>query len=201
MSDRCPSVYATDGKVGDIHSVVMNKNTHAITHFIVKHGAGRQADYWVLTSEQVDYVDADGSIHLNIGKEAVKDAPKYSRKIVHGEFDPDTDDQLVWRDIYGVMTTNAADYSSSKVYQRGVDVDSLLVGFGTKVYTNLGEQEGKLMCITLGTEITQPGHLVIQLKGLRGKVVVAEASHVTSWQSDAVVLDMDAEALKALPKK
>ena len=201
MSDRCPTVHATDGKIGELHSVVLTKDTHIVSRFIIKRGAGRQADYWLLTPDQVDHVDADGSVHLNIDKAAVKAAPKYSRQVVHGEFDADTDDKLVWGDIYGVMTTGTAEYTGDKVYQSGVDVDAMLVGYGTRVYTNLGEQEGKIECITLSTDATKPGYLVIKLKGMRGKIVVAEASHVTDWRPDAVVLDMDTEALKALPKK
>ena len=200
MFKSCPSVHATDDRVGEMHSVVLDPETYEVKQFIVRSGRAHWSEYRLITPSQVDHIDADGTVYLTMNKDAYEAAPQFTREVVGGEFDAGTDDDLlVWGDIYGVLTEGTSEYSSAKTIEGGLDANALLVGKGARVYTELGEHEGSLECVVLSSDARKPGYLIIRLKGIRRKHVVAEASHVKDWQPGAVVLDMDAEALKALP--
>ena len=202
MFKSCPSVHTTDDSVGEMHSVVLDRETHEVEQFIVKSGRARWSEYRLITPAQVDHIDADGTVYLTMNKDAYEAAPQFTREVVGGEFEADTDDDLlVWGDIYGVLTEGTSEYSSAKTIEGGLDVEALLVGKGARVYTELGEHEGTLECVVLSSDARKPRYLIIRLKGIRRKHVVAEADRVKDWQPGAVVLDMDAEAMKDLPSE
>ena len=202
MFKSCPSVHATDDQVGEVHSVVLDPKTHEVEQFIVKYGRASWSEYRLITPQQVDHVDADGTVTLTINKETFEAAPKFTREVVDSEIEADTDDDLlVWGDVYGVLTEGTTEYSNPLTIEGGLDVDALLVGKGAKVYTELGEHEGKIECLVLSSDARGLRYLVIRLKGIRRKHVVVEAARVKDWQPGAVVLDMDAEALKSQPSK
>jgi len=191
-------VYATDGLVGALQYVVLHPDTQEVSDLVVK--GELFASPRVISARYIDHVDDDGSIHLTVDKAFVKRA----RKFVRAEFIEPEDQgasygQLYWQDIYGVMAEEVPKPAVHVRIVAGVDDDEVLVGKGSRVFTKLGERVGTVDHIVVDDDGRKLLYLVVRLPGIRRRRVVVAASQVKEWQPDAVVLDMDKDALYALP--
>jgi sporulation protein YlmC with PRC-barrel domain len=195
-------VFATDGKVGVLQYVVLNPETQEISDLIVK--CDLVGDARVLSARHIDFVDEDGAVHLSVDKTFVRRSRTFDRaEFVESSEEPvaaaHSDGRLYWQDIYGVTVTELPKSATHVHIVTGVDDDDVLVGKGSRVFTALGEHVGTVDHVVIDPDARKLLYLVVRLPGIRRRRVVVAASQVKEWQPDVVVLDLDKDALYALP--
>ncbi len=195
------TVYATDGPVGALQYVVLNPETQEISDLVVK--CSLMGDARVLSTRHIDHVADDGSIHLAVDRDFVRRGRPFRQEEFIEPEQPvaaaHPDGRLYWQDIYGVMATELPRPVTSVHIVSGVDDDEVLVGKGSRVFTELGERVGTVDHVVIDPDARKLLYLVVRLPGIRRRRVVVAASQVKEWQPDAVVLALDREALYALP--
>ncbi len=193
------SVYAVDGPVGKLQYVVLNPHTREVSDLVVK--CDPFTGSRVVSARYIDHVDDDGSIHLTVDKDFVR----RTRKFDHKEFVTVTDDggvgseQLFWQDLYGLAAPEAPKPVSKVHIDRGLNEEDVLVGKGSRVYTALGERVGVVDHVVIDHDAHELLYLVVRLPGIRRRRVIVAASQVKEWEHDAVVLNLDRDALASLP--
>ena len=194
-------VYATDGRIGALQYVVLHPETREVSDLVVK--CDLLGDARVVSARHIDHVDEDGAIHLSVDKASVRRSRKFERE----EFvEPEDavaaahpDGRLYWQDVYGVMVTELPQAAPHVHIVTGVDDDEVLVGKGSRVFTVLGERVGTVDHVGIDKDARKLLYLVVRLPGIRRRRVVVAATQIKELQSDAVVLNLDKEALYALP--
>jgi len=194
-------VFATDGKVGVLQYVVLEPHSQEVSDLVVK--CDLFTGSRVISARHIDHVDEDGAIHLSVDKAFVRRTRKFDREEFTEPGDVVTaahsDGRLYWQDIYGVMATELPKPATHVHIVTGIDDGDVLVGKGSRVFTALGEHVGTVDHVVIDPDARKLLYLVVRLPGIRRRRVVVAASQVKEWQSDAVVLDMDKDALYALP--
>jgi len=193
-------VFATDGRIGVLQYVVLNPHSNEVSDLVVKcdHFAGSR----VISTRYVDHVDDDGTIHLNVDKAFVRTLREFDQKEfvtieAPGESPYSPEEILVWSDGYGI-TVKELPYPLKRV-RIGVDDNQILIGRGVRVYSALGERVGTVDHVVVDPESRKLLYLVVRLPGIRRRRVVVAATQVREWSPTGIVLDLDKEALYALP--
>ncbi len=195
-------VFATDGRAGVLQYVVMNPHTREVSDIIVK--CDLFTGSRVVSARYIDRIDEDGGIYLNVDKAFIKSL----REFDHKEFETpdwagatgyDLDELLIWNDSYGVTVKELPRPLKRVHIDQGVDEDRVLVGRGSRVFTALGERVGVVDHVVVDPDTRKLLYLVVRLPGIRRRRVVVTAPQVKDWGHDAVVLDLDKDALYALP--
>jgi len=194
-------VYATDGPVGALQYVVLNPHTREVSDLVVK--CNRPTGSRVISARYIDHVDDDGAVHLTVDKAFVR----RTRKFDHKEFVTIKEDatgalgdgHLFWQDFYGLAAPEAPKPVTRVHIDRGLNEDDILVGKGSRVYTALGERVGVVDHVVIDKDARELLYLVVRLPGIRRRRVIVAASQVKEWEHDAVVLNLDKDALVALP--
>jgi sporulation protein YlmC with PRC-barrel domain len=195
-------VFATDGRVGSLAYVVLDPHTREVSDLIVR--CDGSAGERVVSVRYVDHVDADGAVHLGVEKAFVRglrafdhqdfETPAWASETSYGP-----EELLIWNDSYGIVVKEMPQPMKRVHIDRGVDADRVLVGHGSRVYTALGERVGVVDHVVVDADARHLLYLVVRLPGIRRRRVVVAATQVKAWQHDAVVLNLDREALYALP--
>lgn len=73
---RGTPVICSQGRLGTVNHILVNRETDAITHLIIR-GTGLASEYHIMTVDQIAKVDDDG-IHSTLTEETFKDLPKYN---------------------------------------------------------------------------------------------------------------------------
>ncbi len=195
-------VFATDGRVGTLQYVVLNPHTQEISDLVVK--CHRFTGSRVISARYIERVDDDGAIHLSVDRDFVHRA----RTFDHKEFVAPVEDpvsaqlersSLYWQDPYGVTSGELPQPITRIHIDRGLNEGDLFIGKGSRVYTALGEGVGTVDHVVVDEYARKLLYLVVRLPGIRRRRVIVAASQVKEWQHDAVVLDLDRDALFALP--
>ncbi len=196
MFESSQKVYAQDEHIGELYAVVLNPADYTVNQVIVKFK--RDDEYRIAPVESIQSVDEKG-IHLAANKAAVEDMPAYQPILLEKDMNSSINDQLTLPGDFGVLTNARPGITESQSIDEGVVQGAVLVGKGAKVFTNLGEEEGKIHEIALDETGRKLAYLVIHRHGVRHRTIVATPDQVQDWQPDAVVLAMDKEAMKHLP--
>ncbi len=194
------NVYATDGRVGTVRYLVLNPLTREVSDLIVQ-GNGAIGSR-VVSTRYVDHVDKQGDIHLKVDKAFVQKL----RVFDHQEFETPSwkeaglsEALLIWNDSYGIVVKEMPQPMKRVHIDRGVDEEHVLIGRGSRVYTALGERVGTVDHVVVDPDTKVLLYLVVRLPGLRRRRVVVAGSQVKEWQHDGVILNLDRDALYALP--
>ncbi len=193
-------VFAKDGRVGALQYVVLNPHDGEVSDLIVK--CDLLTGSRVISTRYVDHVDDDGSIHLNIDKAFVQNLRKFDHKEFTTPELPGTppyspEEMLVWNDGYGIAVKNFP--RPFKRIRVGVEDGMILVGRGAPVFSSLGERVGVVDHLAVDPENRKLLYLVVRLPGIRRRRVVVAASQVKEWSDTGVVLNLEKDALYALP--
>lgn len=198
MFDASQKVYAQDHRIGELYAVALSPDDDTVTHVIVQFKRGDA--YRILPVDFVQNVDEKG-IHLAADEAALKDMPAYQPILLEKDMDSSIDDQLALPGDFGVLTNARPGVGESQSIDEGVAPGTVLVGQGAKVFTNLGEEEGKVHAIALDETGRKLAYLAIHRHGVRHRNIVATPDQVQDWQPNAIVLNMDKEAMKHLPSR
>ena len=193
-------VFAKDGRIGVLQYVVLNPHDREVSDLVVK--CDLFTGSRVISARYVDHVDDDGSIHLSIDKAFARTLRKFNRQEFTTPELPGTppyspEEMLIWSDGYGI-TVKELPYPFKRV-QVGVDENSILIGRGARVFSSLGERVGTVDHVVVDPESRKLLYLVVRLPGIRRRRVVVAASHVREWSNAGVVLNLEKDALYALP--
>lgn len=195
------SVYAADGRVGALQYVILEPHSQEVSDLVVK--CDLFTGSRVVSARHIDHVDDTGAIHLAVDKAFVRRA----RKFDHEEFTEPSDvvtaahpdGRLYWQDIYGVTAEELPQPAVRVHIESGVEEGDALIGKGSRVFTELGEHVGTIDHVVVDKDARKLLYLVVRLPGIRRRRVVVAASQVKEWQHNAVTLNLDKDALFALP--
>ncbi len=196
MFESSQKVYAQDDHIGELHAVILSPADYTVNHVIVKFN--HKDEYRIVPVEYVQGVDKQG-VHLTADKASVEGMREYKPFVLEQDMNTTIDSQLTLPSDFGVLIDAQPGYTEPQSVDEGVAPGAVLVGKGAKVFTELGEEEGKIHEIALDETGHKLAYLVIHRHGVSHHKIVATPDQVQDWQPDAVVLNMDKEAMKHLP--
>ena len=196
MFDSSQKVYAQDDPIGELHAAVLSPSDYTVNQVIVKFE--HTDEYRIVPVEFIQGVDKQG-VHLTANKAAVARMERFKSVVVDQTLNDSLDDPIVLPGGSGMMSNARPQYAEPHEIDEGVTPDAVLVGKGAKVFTNLGEEEGKIHEIALDETGHKLAYLKIHRHGVRHHDIVVTPDQVQDWQPDAVVLNMDKDAMKHLP--
>lgn len=196
MFDSSQKVYAQDDHIGELHAVVLSPADYKVNQVIVKFK--HKEEYRIVPVDFVQGVDKKG-IHLTADQATIEGMREFKPIVVEKDKYSSINDQLTLPGDFGVLTDARPGYTEAHSVDEGVTPGAVFVGKGAKVFTELGEEEGKIQEIALDETGHQLAYLAIHRHGMRHHDIVVTPDQVKEWQPDAVVLNMDKEAMKHLP--